>query len=159
MNTVVITPENSTFHLTQRGTQLIAADLLARLVEAESVLVSAFGEPKGRLHSLENGRATDAIQATRIAIANATGMGIRAQSFAERERDLLAANNAREARARAAEKCLAVTPEFLDEMAATLDGWVAETHEGRWSTVHVEAMTKQADACRRHAAAIRAAKG
>ncbi len=50
-----------------------ALDMLAELKRAETVLVTAFGEPKGRLHSLENGKAADTICSIRAVIAKAEG--------------------------------------------------------------------------------------
>lgn len=108
--THIVTPENSEFRLTISGYALISANML----DALRLLWRA-------VDSGPNGDpviwATAAVR-TKEAISIAEGAGIRAQSFAERERDLLLANNALEERARASERRAKALEEHIAESAA-----------------------------------------
>lgn len=90
---VVITPENSTFHLAARGAHLLNSHLLAALKMARDAL----------RNDSDYGNQSKAYREIDRLIADAEGVGARSQSFAEREKDLLIANNGYLERARTAE--------------------------------------------------------
>lgn len=102
------------------GERLVIADLLAALEECRDA------ETKRRADLKPGAPATQYTEArlARIntAIAHATGRGIRAQSFAERERDLLEANNRYLEEARTARRMLEVMTEQNRRRGITILG-------------------------------------
>lgn len=103
--THIVTPENSEFHLMRRGLVLMSANMLAALKQAAKWMAA-------------EGIDSDALQNAYVVIDAAEGHGLHAQSFAERERDLLLANNALEERARLAERKAKALEEHIAESAA-----------------------------------------
>ncbi|MFC5509296.1 hypothetical protein [Bosea massiliensis] len=101
-----------TDHEIDQNRDLIAADLLAALSDARTALVMTIaflGRDQGtdRIEKTVQDLITICSKADRSAIEviqNATHAGLRAQSFAERERELLAANNRHLEDARAARR-------------------------------------------------------
>lgn len=96
-----VTPENSDRLINYRNLDLLAADMLAALKMARDNM--------GRNHAYDM---------VCEAIHSVEKTGIRAQSFAERERHLLVANNVLEERARASERRAKALEEHMAESAA-----------------------------------------